>query len=73
MVINVDCKYYHPVKIGEKASHGTFDAGEDIIDDRCRHPKASRHRNLVSANGLCNTSHDYCPYNPARVHDPSSE
>lgn len=69
MAINVNCEFCHPVKIGERATHGTFDAGEDIIEHRCYHRQASMHRNLVSANGLCNTSHNYCPYNPSRSNE----
>lgn len=64
MAINDTCKFYHPVKIGEQSSRGSFNVGEDIIDHRCLHQKVSKHRNLVSANGLCNTSHNYCPHNP---------
>ncbi len=69
MAINVNCEFHNPVKIGERAVHGTFDSGDDIIEHRCSHEQSSTRRNLVSKDGLCDTSHDYCPYNPSRDHE----
>lgn len=69
MTINRECEFYRPMEIGERKFHGTFDTGKDIIDHGCCHQEASQHTNMVSVNGLCNTSHDYCPYNPQKLSD----